>query len=177
MDVWWVFMKKSRCCSSIFYAQASLWHKVVLLFFLKTENCIFLLTRFHSKTSSKGKKLNVSISGGERWWGGEATEKEGRERGGEEGREEWGDCRAERTKERPTESDRPAASPLTDALILPQKRSDCTSLNYTHLSVNSLFNTRNIWRRTGKAARSCTFPPFCFFSFFFVRDQEKVPRP
>lgn len=92
----------------------------------------------------------------------------GKKRGG-------GGCHTERMKERPTETD---PQPVHSLMPWSFPRNAATSVwKCTHLSVNSVLNTRNIWRRSGEAARShtCCFP--FFLSLFFLRGWEKVPRP
>lgn len=83
---------------------------------LKTEYCIFLLTL----CGMKFMKLNVSISENMQKRRGKRLQ---RKRAGKE----WGGGLSHGAHEGETNRDRPAASPLTDALILTQKRSDFPS--------------------------------------------------
>lgn len=152
-----------------------------LIFFLKTEYCIFLLTRFHSNTSSQGKKLNVSISGGERREerrGGrlhrKRAGKEG-ERRGEEGKggglshgAHEGETKHSESDPQPVHSLMPWSFP-TNAVTTPLQTTRVSALIHC-----STLATSGGGLREPLLPAAARFPPFLFF---FLRDREKVPRP
>lgn len=161
-----MFYSTFRVINKVYYYYYMVWHRQ--FFPLAKVNTVFFFwlnfTLTHLARARNWKCPSQAVSGGEnRGEGGRGY----RERGqGKRKREGWGGCHTERMKERPTV--RPTRSQSTHWCPDPaQKRSDTTSPNYTHLSVNSLSNAQHLeedWR-SRRCSQLHVFFPLRFFLF------------